>query len=209
MVRPRPTAHASGVRAMCGYNYRRVPAVSLMRDLVAAGRLGEIRHVRAVYLQDWIVDPEFPLVWRLQQGPGRFGRARRHRRAHRRPDPVRHRAADHRRQRADRDVRPTRPLPTARPVCRPAAGRRHRRTATASPGRGHRRRRGAVPRPPVRRRDRDVRGDPVRHRAQERAAGRGQRLARFARVRPGAAQRARVLRRHRSRRRSRASRASW
>ncbi|WP_441338569.1 Gfo/Idh/MocA family protein [Micromonospora sp. NBS 11-29] len=69
-------ARESGVRAMCGFNYRRVPAVALMRRLVADGRLGEIRHVRAVYLQDWIVDPQFPLVWRLQKdraGSGALG----------------------------------------------------------------------------------------------------------------------------------------
>ena len=69
-------ARAVGVRAMCGYNYRRVPAVSLMADLIAAGRVGTIRHVRAAYLQDWIVDPQFPLVWRLQRekaGSGALG----------------------------------------------------------------------------------------------------------------------------------------
>src|SRR5438128_2096070 len=46
------------------------------RRLVEQGRIGEIRHVRAVYLQDWIVDPEFPLVWRLQKdkaGSGALG----------------------------------------------------------------------------------------------------------------------------------------
>ena len=61
---------------MCGFNYRRVPAVALMRQLVAAGRIGTIRHVRAVYLQDWIVDPQFPLVWRLRKdmaGSGALG----------------------------------------------------------------------------------------------------------------------------------------
>ncbi|AGZ39933.1 Gfo/Idh/MocA family protein [Actinoplanes friuliensis] len=69
-------AQANGVRAMCGFNYRRVPAVALMRQLVAAGRIGKIRHVRAVYLQDWIVDPNFPLVWRLRKdvaGSGALG----------------------------------------------------------------------------------------------------------------------------------------
>ncbi|AGL15175.1 Gfo/Idh/MocA family protein [Actinoplanes sp. N902-109] len=69
-------AEVRGVRAMCGFNYRRVPAVTLMRDLVAAGRIGTVRHVRAVYLQDWIVDPEFPLVWRLRRdvaGSGALG----------------------------------------------------------------------------------------------------------------------------------------
>jgi predicted dehydrogenase len=70
------TAAERGVRAMCGYNYRRVPAVSLLASLVATGRLGTIRHVRAVYLQDWVADPQFPLVWRLQRdlaGSGALG----------------------------------------------------------------------------------------------------------------------------------------
>ncbi|WP_406041998.1 Gfo/Idh/MocA family oxidoreductase [Micromonospora sp. NBC_00898] len=69
-------ARAGGVRAMCGFNYRRVPAVTMMRQLVADGRLGVVRHVRAAYLQDWIVDPQFPLVWRLQRdraGSGALG----------------------------------------------------------------------------------------------------------------------------------------
>jgi len=69
-------AAARGVRSMVGFNYRRVPALALARQLVAQGRLGEIRHVRAVYLQDWIVDPQFPLVWRLQReraGSGALG----------------------------------------------------------------------------------------------------------------------------------------
>jgi predicted dehydrogenase len=68
-------ASATG-KSMVAFNYRRVPAVALARDLVAQGRLGEIRHVRAQYLQDWIVDPEFPLVWRLQKdkaGSGALG----------------------------------------------------------------------------------------------------------------------------------------
>jgi predicted dehydrogenase len=76
MVVAATAARSSGVRAMCGFNYRRVPAVTLMRQLVAAGRIGDIRHVRAVYLQDWIVDPQFPLVWRLQRdkaGSGALG----------------------------------------------------------------------------------------------------------------------------------------
>ena len=65
-----------GVRSMVAFNYRRVPAVALARRMVAEGRLGELRHVRAQYLQDWIVDPEFPLVWRLQKekaGSGALG----------------------------------------------------------------------------------------------------------------------------------------
>ncbi|MDX6361520.1 MAG: hypothetical protein QOC85_523, partial [Streptomyces sp.] len=69
-------ARARGVRSMVGFNYRRVPAVALARALVQEGRVGTVRHVRTVYLQDWIVDPEFPLVWRLQKehaGSGALG----------------------------------------------------------------------------------------------------------------------------------------
>lgn len=69
-------AASHGVLSMVGFNYRRTPALALARDLVAQGRLGEIRHVRAVYLQDWINDPEFPLVWRLckeEAGSGASG----------------------------------------------------------------------------------------------------------------------------------------
>jgi len=76
MTRAAAQAKAAGVRVMCGFNYRRTPAVALMRQLVAAGRIGELRHVRAVYLQDWIVDPQFPLVWRLRReiaGSGSLG----------------------------------------------------------------------------------------------------------------------------------------
>lgn len=76
MVAAAEAASASGIRSMVGFNYRRVPAIALARRLVAAGRLGEIRHVRAQYLQDWIIDPQFPLVWRLQAeraGSGALG----------------------------------------------------------------------------------------------------------------------------------------
>jgi len=69
-------AAARGVAAMVAFNYRRVPALALAQQLVAAGRVGQIRHVRAMYLQDWIVDPGFPLVWRLQAdraGSGALG----------------------------------------------------------------------------------------------------------------------------------------
>ena len=69
-------ARSRGVRSMVGFNYRRVPALALARTLVQQGRVGTVRHVRAVYLQDWIVDPEFPLVWRLQKehaGSGALG----------------------------------------------------------------------------------------------------------------------------------------
>ena len=65
-----------GVRSMVGFTYRRVPAIALARKLVAEGRIGEVRHVRAQYLQDWIADPAAPLTWRLQKeraGSGALG----------------------------------------------------------------------------------------------------------------------------------------
>ena len=69
-------AASRGVRSMTGFNYRRVPAVALAGKLVADGRIGRIRHVRASYLQDWLVDASFPLTWRLQReraGSGALG----------------------------------------------------------------------------------------------------------------------------------------
>jgi predicted dehydrogenase len=61
---------------MVGFTYRRVPAIGLARQLVAEGRLGQIRHVRAQYLQDWIADPAAPMSWRLDKqkaGSGALG----------------------------------------------------------------------------------------------------------------------------------------
>jgi predicted dehydrogenase len=69
-------AKAKGIRSMVGFTYRRVPAIALARQLVAEGKLGTIRHVRAQYLQDWIADPEAPLSWRLDKskaGSGALG----------------------------------------------------------------------------------------------------------------------------------------
>ncbi|MGY1742533.1 MULTISPECIES: Gfo/Idh/MocA family protein [unclassified Blastococcus] len=69
-------AAARGVRSMVGFTYRRVPAVALARQLVAEGRIGRIRHVRAAYLQDWIADPSAPMSWRLEKdkaGSGALG----------------------------------------------------------------------------------------------------------------------------------------
>jgi predicted dehydrogenase len=57
MVRAAEAARTRGVLAAVGFNYRRVPAAAFARQLVAAGRIGEIRHVRAQYLQDWLTDP--------------------------------------------------------------------------------------------------------------------------------------------------------
>jgi predicted dehydrogenase len=66
----------AGVKHMVGFNYRAVPAIALAKRLIDEGRIGEIYHFRGVYLQDWIVDPEFPFVWRLDKeiaGSGPLG----------------------------------------------------------------------------------------------------------------------------------------
>jgi predicted dehydrogenase len=67
---------ATGVTHMCAFNYRFVPAIRLARDLIATGELGEIRHVRMRYLQDWLRDPDAVASWRLRRssaGSGAIG----------------------------------------------------------------------------------------------------------------------------------------
>lgn len=69
-------AAEKGIRSMVGFTYRRVPAVTLARDLIASGKLGAIRQVRAQYLQDWLADENAPLSWRLDKekaGSGALG----------------------------------------------------------------------------------------------------------------------------------------
>lgn len=76
MARAAEAAAGRGKFAMVGFTYRRVPATTLARDMVAAGRIGEIRQVRASYLQDWLMDENGPLSWRLQKdraGSGALG----------------------------------------------------------------------------------------------------------------------------------------
>lgn len=65
-----------GVKHAICFNYRKLPAIGLAKKLIEEGKIGKIYHMRAVYLQDWIVDPNFPLVWRLQKkiaGSGAHG----------------------------------------------------------------------------------------------------------------------------------------
>ncbi len=54
---------------MVWYNYRRIPAVTLAKKLIDDGKLGKIFHYRAVFLQDWTINPELPqggtALWRL------------------------------------------------------------------------------------------------------------------------------------------------
>ncbi|MDN4614262.1 Gfo/Idh/MocA family oxidoreductase [Leifsonia sp. F6_8S_P_1B] len=76
MVAAAERAAARGVKAMVGFSYRRVPAIGFARRLVQEGRLGAIRQVRALYLQDWLVDENGPMTWRLDKdaaGSGSLG----------------------------------------------------------------------------------------------------------------------------------------
>jgi predicted dehydrogenase len=60
-------AEKSGVIHMLGHNYRRVPAIGLAKKLIENGKLGDIYHFRGVYLQDWLLNPEFPTSWKLDK----------------------------------------------------------------------------------------------------------------------------------------------
>jgi predicted dehydrogenase len=76
MVRAGSAASARGVRSMVGFNYRRVPALALAREVIARGEVGEVREVRAAYLQDWLSDASAPMTWRLRRetaGSGALG----------------------------------------------------------------------------------------------------------------------------------------
>ncbi|WP_314192351.1 Gfo/Idh/MocA family oxidoreductase [uncultured Arthrobacter sp.] len=69
-------ARARGAQSMIGFNYRRIPALALARELIAEGRLGTVRHIRAAYLQDWLADAQAPMTWRLRKetaGSGALG----------------------------------------------------------------------------------------------------------------------------------------
>jgi len=69
-------AEKAGVKHMCGFTYRFNPAIQTIKRMVDKGELGDIFHVRACYQQDFIMDPKFPLIWRLQKkysGSGALG----------------------------------------------------------------------------------------------------------------------------------------
>ncbi|MDQ0680674.1 putative dehydrogenase [Arthrobacter pascens] len=76
MTEAADAAAKNGVFSMCGFTYRRTPALSLAKRMVEQGRLGSIRHVRAQYLQDWLSDENAPMTWRLDKsksGSGSLG----------------------------------------------------------------------------------------------------------------------------------------
>ena len=150
VARRRARAAAAACASMVGFTYRRVPGD---RAGPAAGRRGPARRRSGTCARSTCrtgsSTRESPLVWRLQKEQGRLRRARRHRRAHRRPGPVRHRpdAITGCQRRCIETFVKERPLAGGvAPACpaRPATGR----------GDGHRRRRRAVPRPVRRRRAR-------------------------------------------------------
>jgi predicted dehydrogenase len=60
----------AGVLNAIGFNYRRLPAVALMREMIAAGRIGDVRLWRAVWLSDEFVDPSIPFDWRFDPALG-------------------------------------------------------------------------------------------------------------------------------------------
>jgi predicted dehydrogenase len=67
---------SAGVESALFHNYRFVPAIALAKQLIDDGKIGHIYHFRGTYLQDWIADPNFPLVWRLKKefaGSGTHG----------------------------------------------------------------------------------------------------------------------------------------
>jgi predicted dehydrogenase len=66
----------AGFKHMVAFNYRFVPAIVQAKKLIDSGALGRIFHYRAVYLQEWIIDPNFPKIWRLDKsvaGSGSLG----------------------------------------------------------------------------------------------------------------------------------------
>ena len=66
----------ANVKHMISFNYRKFPALTFAKKLIDEGKIGRVYHFRAVYLQDWILDPAFPLVWRLDKkiaGSGALG----------------------------------------------------------------------------------------------------------------------------------------
>lgn len=76
MTEAAQAAAERGVFSMCGFSYRRTPALALAKRMVEEGRLGNIRHVRAQYLQDWLSDENAPMTWRLDKsksGSGSLG----------------------------------------------------------------------------------------------------------------------------------------
>lgn len=63
----------AGVTNMIGFNFRRVPALCLAKQLIEDGTLGKLYHFRAIWSQDWLTDPMFPMAWRLRKELAGYG----------------------------------------------------------------------------------------------------------------------------------------
>ncbi len=66
---------AAGIANVVCFNYRHTPAIALAKTLIEDGRLGELRHFRGHYLQDWAIDPETPFSWRFSRAASGSGAA--------------------------------------------------------------------------------------------------------------------------------------
>ena len=158
---------ATGVKHMCAFNYRFVPAVRLARQLIEAGELGEIYHFRGAYLQEWGTIDDRGLA--LRQGAGRVGSARRPRRARDRPG-----ALPRRRDRGGQRRRRGRSSPGATSTTRSS---RRSSSRTARSGRSRRRASPPAARTPSRWEINGSKGSHrLRPRAAERASGAPQRV---------------------------------
>jgi predicted dehydrogenase len=67
------TARKNGIVHQMGFNYRFIPAVMLAKKLIDDGKIGKIYHFRAKYLQDYLLDPDFPISWRMEKANSGFG----------------------------------------------------------------------------------------------------------------------------------------
>ena len=188
-------AKAAKVKTFVWFNYRRCPAVAFAHQLVKAGKLGQLYHVRATYLQDW-ADESVPLLWRFDKklaGSGAHGDLNAH-------------IVDMTRFVTGQEITEVagaiaetfikeRALTTGVAAGGIAAGRARRH----GQGQSHRRRYGAVPRPFLRRGRGQLRGRSASHRQPERQRLRNQRQQGFDQVQFRADERARVLRCHAAR----------
>ena len=162
----------AGVKHMVSHNYRFVPAIMLARQLIQSGKLGRIYHFRATYQQEWIMDPNFERVWRLDKsvaGSGALGDLGSHI-----IDLARYLVAEPTKLMAmTKTFIDERPLPDG---------------SGSGQGRGRRRLRldGRV----RQRRAGHARSDPLRHRAQELRSAGDQRRERIAALQHGAHERA-------------------
>ncbi|HXS67399.1 MAG TPA: Gfo/Idh/MocA family oxidoreductase, partial [Candidatus Polarisedimenticolia bacterium] len=66
-------AQKSKIVHMVCHNYRRIPAIALAKKMISEGALGQVHHYHARYAQDWLVDPDFPLNWRLDKKTSGYG----------------------------------------------------------------------------------------------------------------------------------------